>query len=76
MWTNGRMTERKQDDGIGKISVDWEVDNVVIYTHSELTSASDKVNFKARAIAKKNAFIARQAKQANIGEKITTYMNS
>jgi len=76
-WANGRMSERKADDGIGVVSVDWVVDSVTVYTYSDkIDSTKDKARFKAEANIAKDEHIARQSKQDTIGSQITNYMNS
>ena len=75
-WANGRITERKQDDGIGNVSIDWVENSEIVCTYSHLIdSAKDKAKFKAAAIKYKNDFIARQAKETLTGTQIANYMN-
>lgn len=79
MWANGRITEREQDDSIGHVSVDWVVNDVILFTftkHVDTKDAAVKNAFKAQAIAEKDAYLAKKAKEVNIGNQINTFMNA
>jgi len=78
-WSNGRLTEREQGDGIGRVSIDWVVDENRTITYSDLFAFKDetlKNKFKADAEVFKDRQIAKLSKQDSIGVAITTFMNT
>ena len=78
-WVNGSFKEDEQDNSKGWVSVDWDEAGTVVFTyrqHIDTTNNGIKTQFKTNANAAKNTFLAKQAKEANIGNIITTFMNA
>ena len=82
-WINGRFKEDEQDNSVGWLSIDWEVDSgtenaKVVYTHRQhidTKSTAVKTKFKANAVAERDLVLGKQTKQDGIGTTITTFMN-
>jgi len=79
MWTGRfeKFTQRPANSVIGTAYADWVVADEVVYTYSQaVDGVADKADFKAKAIAGRDEFLARQTKNVSLGEALTTYLNN
>jgi len=80
-WINGNFKEDEQDNSKGYLSIEWEEvegeGSVFPFRrHLDSKTAGAKNKFKIAANKKKNAFLAKKAKQDTISTTLTTFMNS
>jgi len=79
MWSNVRFSEREQGDLIGNVSMDWVVDDKILYTYTryfDTTKTGDKNAFKKKANVAKDNHLAKIAKQDAKATQIETFMNT
>jgi len=78
-WTNVKMNERDQVDGIGILSMEWVIEGEVICSYSGLIkgqSEGDRDEFKKKAEKHKTECEAKHESEDKINTEMTEYMNN
>ena len=78
MWKNSRITERKGNPNVSRVSSDWVIDEVVLYTHSKLVDTTDTAErdlFKLEANQAKDAYLAKVARESALSTQIDNFLN-
>ena len=78
MWTNGKMNERSNGDGIGVLSMDWVEDGEVICQFSGDINGNtelDMGDYKSRAEAHMTSCMQLETKEEKIASDMITFMN-